>query len=144
MLFRRENPPAGLGLLEPEHVPDERPSSLLGLEAPREAAPADADGVLESDGAAELVPGVPHLMQQLQDDLARSRIREAFWMSVATHLVILIVLLFSPKLLPQHVLVPLRTSQLMQDRQLTYLALPKDRQPPAPQAPKTNVISDKN
>src|SRR5205807_8208786 len=34
---------------------------------------------------------VPHLLIQLQDDLARSRRREAAWISIITHLVLIIL-----------------------------------------------------
>ena len=36
---------------------------------------------------------VPHLLIQLQDDLQRSRKREAIWISIIVHLVLFIVLL---------------------------------------------------
>lgn len=88
---------------------------------------------------------VPHLLIQLQDDLARARQREAFWISVASHLVALFLLLFAPKFLPQGSgVVVITPADLLRDRELTYLAMPHDRQPPAPAPPKTNVISDKD
>jgi TonB family protein len=59
----------------------------------------------------------PVLVFQLQDDLARSRLREAFWISVIFHLVLI--------------------------RQLTYLDLPHDMQKPN-RRPQTNNISDKD
>src|SRR5215469_8187276 len=40
----------------------------------------------------ELDARVPHLLIQLQDDLARSRRREAVWISVIAHLVLFIAL----------------------------------------------------
>jgi hypothetical protein len=39
----------------------------------------------------------PALLVQLQDDLSRSRQREAFWISVVVHLVLVIVVVNSPK-----------------------------------------------
>ncbi len=87
---------------------------------------------------------VPHLIFQLQDDLARSRQREAFWMSVTTHAVAIILLLTSPKWMPSPRAIVLTTpAELLRDRQLTYLSMPKDAQPPVA-TPKTNIISDKN
>jgi TonB family protein len=84
---------------------------------------------------------VPHLMVQLQDDLSRSRLREAFWISVVTHLLALIALYFSPKLIPVRI-VPIRPAADLRNEQLTYLNLP--RSTPAEAPPKTNNISDQN
>ena len=42
----------------------------------------------------------PHLLIQLEDDLERSRMREAFWISVFVHLMVVILLVFSPKIFP--------------------------------------------
>ena len=89
---------------------------------------------------------VPHLLIQLQDDLARSRRREAAWISIIAHL-LLAILLFSPlfdmirKGLGFHsvIVVPLNT----QDKNATFLALPPDLQKPA-HKPNTNVMSDKD
>jgi TonB family protein len=146
VFFSRDNSPSSLGLLEHEPAPRER-SGVLDLRA--EERPQEQEELPFSERmperGGERVPEhyVPHLMLQLQDDLARSRQREAFWMSVATHLVALILVLFAPKILPQRAVRLLTPSQMLQDHQLTYLALPKDQRPPtAP--PKTNIISDKN
>ena len=94
----------------------------------------------------ELDARVPHLLIQLEDDLARSRRREAAWMSIIAHL-ILAILLFSPlfdmirKSLGFHsvVVVPVNT----QDKNTTFLALPPDLQKPS-RKPNTNVMSDKD
>jgi TonB family protein len=88
---------------------------------------------------------VPHLLIQLQDDLARSRKREAAWISIIVHLVLAIVLLnfkFIEKFIPFHsvVVVPLNTNH---DKDVTFLALPPDLQKP-PRKPKTNIMSDKD
>lgn len=87
---------------------------------------------------------VPHLLIQLQDDLARSRKREAVWLSVIVHLVLLILLWnfkYIEKLIPIHtaVVVPLN----MNKDNTTFLALPPDLQK-APRRPNTNVLSDKD
>ena len=39
----------------------------------------------------------PALLIQLQDDLSRSRQREAFWISVVVHLILVILIVMSPK-----------------------------------------------
>lgn len=88
---------------------------------------------------------VPHLLIQLQDDLARSRKREAIWISVIVHLVLTIVLWnfkLIERFLPIHsaVVVPLN---LNKDKDVTFLALPPDAQKLL-QKPKTNVMSDKD
>jgi hypothetical protein len=92
----------------------------------------------------ELDSRVPHLLVQLQDDLARSRKREAIWISVIVHLVLFIVL-WNFKLIEGHlwhsvVVVPV---DAMKDKNTTFLALPPDLQKPA-RKPNTNVLSDKD
>ena len=94
----------------------------------------------------ELDARVPHLLIQLQDDLARSRRREAAWISIIAHLV-LAILLFSPlwnviqRAMGWHsvAVVPLNKS----DKDVTFLALPPDLQKPT-RRPNTNVMSDKD
>jgi TonB family protein len=87
---------------------------------------------------------VPHLLIQLQDDLQRSRKREAAWISVIVHLLVFMVLVYLPwieKNVWHHVVVvPVDTSQ---NKNLTYLALPPDMQKAA-RRPNTNIASDKN
>ena len=88
---------------------------------------------------------VPHLLIQLQDDLQRSRWREALWVSIIVHLV-LIMVLWNFKLIEKYIpyrtvlVVPLDTTK---DKQVTFLALPPDAQKLA-QKPKTNILSDKD
>jgi TonB family protein len=87
----------------------------------------------------------PHLLIQLEDDLERSRMREAFWISVVVHLMVVILLVFSPKLFPGMRGVELNSpADLMRNQQMTYLDLPPDMQKAPKVAPKTNVLSDKN
>jgi len=94
----------------------------------------------------ELDARVPHLLVQLQDDLARSRKREAAWISIIFHLVLGIVL-WNFKLiearLPWHPLVVLKTNDPLANKDLTFLALPPDAQK-APHRPNTNIASDKD
>lgn len=91
----------------------------------------------------ELDARVPHLLVQLQDDLERSRKREAVWLSIIVHLILIIGLWnfkFIEKLIPIHsvAVVPLN-----KDQNTTFLALPPDLQKPA-RKPNTNVMSDKD
>src|ERR1700737_4110947 len=87
---------------------------------------------------------VPHLLIQLQDDLARSRRREAAWISIITHLVLIVLLAkldFFEKYLPWHSVVGVKKSSNMKD--LTFLELPPDLQK-LQKRPNTNIASDKN
>jgi TonB family protein len=88
---------------------------------------------------------VPHLLIQLQDDLERSRWREAIWISIIVHLVLAIVLWnfnLIEKTLGWHtvVVVPIDANK---DKNVTFLALPPDLQKPT-RRPNTNIASDKD
>jgi TonB family protein len=88
---------------------------------------------------------VPHLLIQLQDDLARSRKREAFWISVIVHILLLIVVFkfdFIQQYIPWHrvVAVPVSSNH---DKNVTFLTLPPDAQKLA-KKPNTNILSDKD
>ncbi len=81
---------------------------------------------------------VPHLLIQLQDDLARSRRREAIYISIIVHATIILLLYFG-KYLPHPVVARNPTS----GKDLTFLELPPDLQKLQPK-PNTNIASDKN
>jgi TonB family protein len=88
---------------------------------------------------------VPHLLVQLQDDLERSRRREAVWISVIVHLLIFIMLWqmkLIEKYVPWHhavaIAIPANTN-----KDITYLALPPDAQK-ITRKPNTNIASDKD
>jgi TonB family protein len=88
---------------------------------------------------------VPTILVQLQDDLSRSRKREAFWMSVVVHLVVVILIWNSPKFakyFPSRTLV-VSPKDWSKQKDLTYLELPPDAQKVA-KRPNTNKISDKD
>ncbi len=90
---------------------------------------------------------VPHLLIQLQDDLARSRRREAAWISIIFHLV-LIIFIVKFEALEKHfpwmhsIAVAVRTNPL-EGKSVTFLALPPDAQK-VTQKPRTNIIGDKD
>src|ERR1700693_903312 len=89
---------------------------------------------------------VPALLIQLQDDLSRSRQREAFWISVVVHLAIIILAVNSTRfenLLHRRSVIMVSPDDLMRQKELTYLELPPDEQK-LTQRPKSNVISDKD
>jgi hypothetical protein len=88
---------------------------------------------------------VPHLLIQLQDDLSRARKREALWLSVILHLLVIILLWNSEKLMG---LLPHRTLNLAmtnadQAKDATFLELPPDAQK-LTRRPDAKVISDKD
>src|SRR5450755_1773640 len=89
---------------------------------------------------------VPHLLIQLQDDLSRARKREALWLSVILHLMVIILLWNSEKLMA---LLPHRTVDLAMStnadhaKDATFLELPPDEQK-LTRRPDAKVISDKD
>ncbi|HZP17647.1 MAG TPA: TonB C-terminal domain-containing protein, partial [Terriglobales bacterium] len=86
----------------------------------------------------------PTLLIQTKDDLARARKREAFWMSLFVHSILLLVIVNSPKFekyFPHSAVMLAKSGN--ENRNLTFLELPPDAQKPA-QPPKTNVMSDKS
>jgi len=84
----------------------------------------------------------PTLLIQARDDLARSRKREAFWMSVVAHILLILLILNADKF---EKYLPHRTVMLVHNSRdnATFLELPSDLQKPV-QPPKTNIMSDKN
>ena len=87
---------------------------------------------------------VPHLLIQLQDDLARSRRREAAWISIITHLILIILIANIErfdKYLPWHSAVPAKN--LTNGKDVTFLELPTDLQK-LQHKPNTNIASDKD
>jgi TonB family protein len=88
---------------------------------------------------------VPHLLIQLQDDLARSRRREAAWISIITHLILIILIVNFTKFekyIPFYRRAPLRM-EATKDKDVTFLTLPPDAQKIL-RKPNTNIASDKN
>lgn len=86
----------------------------------------------------------PHLLIQLQDDLARSRLREAFWISVVAHLLVIITIAAAPKYFPFHRMIAVRSADdLLRDRQATFIELPADEQKVTAR-PNSKFLSDKD
>src|SRR5438874_500480 len=85
----------------------------------------------------------PVLLIQLQDDLSHSRLREAFWISLIVHLLLVIGVVNAPRLFPQHSFALVTPGDLMKQRELTYLEMPPDAEKNIPK-PNTDIISDKN
>jgi len=114
------------------------PKTILPQDPPVEGGVPSAD--LPPDPHLEL-----HLLiSELQDENARSRLREALWISIILHLVVLFTIRVAPKYLfhPRPTVVavsPLSPNE----KELTFLQLPKDRQQ-ITKKPDTNKISDKD
>src|SRR5271154_4056727 len=89
---------------------------------------------------------VPHLLIQLQDDLSRARKREAAWLSVILHLLVVILLWNSDRLigLLPHRTIPLELrTDADRGKDATFLELPPDEQK-ATRRPDSKIISDKD
>jgi len=94
---------------------------------------------------------VPRLLLHLQDDLTRSRRREAAWLSVIVHLLVIILFVNQPRIegfyrrvfLHQQPVMSVSVQDLLRQKELTYIELPPDLQKIA-KRPDTNVISDKD
>jgi len=73
-----------------------------------------------------------------EEDIVTSyRRREAAWISLVTHAVIIALLLFAPRWTGSPVIVPINQKQ-----QTTFITLPEDQL--KVKAPKTDIVSDKN
>jgi len=94
---------------------------------------------------------VPQLLLHLQDDLTRARRREAAWLSVIVHLLVIILFVNQPKIegfyrrvfLHQQPVMALTIPDLVQKRELTVLELPPDAQKVI-KRPNTDIRSDKD
>ena len=84
----------------------------------------------------------PVLLEQLQEDLTRSRFREGLWISLVVHLVLLIMVYTAPRWMPRHTVLVMSEADLMRQRDLTYLEMPKDLERAKPS--QSDIISDKD
>jgi TonB family protein len=87
----------------------------------------------------------PKLLIQLQDELSRSRQREAFWISLLVHIVVGALFWVVPyflQFLPHHPTMDVK-NPWMQERDATFIELPTDAQR-ITKRPETNIISDKD
>lgn len=118
----------------------------IPLEPPTERLPEQGDLFDAStwESAYREIDDFPTLLIQARDELARSRKREAFWISLVAHIVLLLLIVNFQKFekyLPQRAVMLVHTSR--DNDKLTFLSLPPDAQK-AVTPPKTNVMSDKN
>ena len=94
---------------------------------------------------------VPQLLLHLQDDLTRSRKREAAWLSVIVHLFVIILFVNQPRIegfyrrvfLHQQPVMSVSVQDMLKRKELTYLELPPDVQK-LTKRPSTDAISDKD
>jgi len=89
---------------------------------------------------------VPHLLVQLQDDLSRARKREAAWLSVILHLLVVILLWNSDRiaaLLPHRTVALAISTDVDREKDATFLELPPDEQK-LTRRPDAKVLSDKD
>jgi len=101
----------------------------------------DPDGRRRAGTDSEPIPVV---LLELQDKLSRSRVREAFWLSVMVHLFAIIAVSTMPHWMPGGYKVTLiNPSEMFKNQDQTFLALPPDLQK-LTEKPKTNVLSDKD
>jgi len=112
------------------------------------ARPAEGGDLYDArywESAYREIVEAPALLIKLQDDLAEARRREAFWISVVVHLIVVLLIVNSQKLagfLPRQTVVAV-SPELSNQKDLTYLELPPDEQKVA-KRPNTNIISDKD
>jgi TonB family protein len=119
--------------------------------APPEKPQAEQLGLYDAEGwetayrdVDDDAARVPHLLIQLQDDLARSRRREAVWISIIVHMVLIVFMLkieWLEKYLPWHSAVVAKNLTNFKDA--TFLELPPDLQK-VPHKSTSNIISDKD
>jgi|SRR5579863_3315095 len=124
-------------------IPPTRPASSRKPPRPEGGSLYDAR---YWESAYREIDAAPSLLLQLQDDLSRSRRREAFWLSVAAHLVVVLLIVNSQnlaRLMPRQTVGVMAPSVVPQDKELTFLELPPDAQK-VTKRPDTNIISDKN
>ncbi len=89
---------------------------------------------------------VPALLVQLQDEVSKSRKREAYWISIIVHLCLILLIANSTrlaKLLPHRPVMVVSPNDLLHQKDLTYLELPPDAQKIVKHTD-TNIISDKD
>jgi TonB family protein len=111
--------------------------------APRPPEATDLYDANHWESAYRHMHDFPTLLIQVQDDLARSRKREALWISLFAHTLLLLLIINLPRLekyLPQRAVMRVHTSR--DNQPITFLEAPPDAQ--KAQRPDTNKISDKN
>jgi TonB family protein len=125
-------------------IPFQDPVAPPEKPQPEQLGLYDAQGWETAYRALDDDARVPHLLIQLQDDLARSRRREAVWISIIVHIVLIFFMLkieWLEKYLPWHSVVVAKNLTNLKDA--TFLELPPDLQK-LPHKSTSNIISDKD
>src|SRR5215475_1238424 len=117
----------------------------IPLEPPTEHLPEQGDlfDAQTWESAYREMHDFPTLLIQTRDELARSRKREALWMSLFVHAVLIILIILSPKFekyLPHRAVMLIHPGR--DSEKVTFMELPPDAQRIKP--PKTDITSDKN
>jgi len=117
----------------------------IPLEPPTEHLPEQGDlfDAQTWESAYREMHDFPTLLIQTRDELARSRKREALWMSLFAHAVLIILIILSPKFekyLPHRAVMLIHPGR--DNEKITFMELPPDAQRIKP--PKTDITSDKN
>jgi TonB family protein len=108
-------------------------------------------GISTLERETDRTPALPddddlHLVVQLEalrDENSRSRLREALWISIILHMIVLFSVKELPRFLPKEEVRLLTPEQQLKERELTYIEQPPDTQK-IEQPPDTAKISDKN
>jgi TonB family protein len=114
---------------EHQQSPNPRPNQANGLRTP----------ALPDMSAEEF----HFLISELRDENSRSRWREAIWISIIVHLLLLFTIREAPKLWPTRQVTLVESPDILKNRQLTYLDSPPDLQK-LTRKPDTDKMSDKN
>src|SRR5271166_1458382 len=98
------------------------------------------------ESAYREIDQAPTLLLHLQDEVTRTRRREAFWISVVVHLMVVLLIVNSDRLaslMPRRSVVVANPNLTPHDKDVTFLELPPDEQK-LTKRPNTNIISDKD
>ena len=117
----------------------------IPLEPPTQQVPEQGDlfDAQTWESAYREMHDFPTLLIQARDELARSRKREALWISLFVHAVLIILILNFPKFekyLPHRAVMLIHPGR--DSEKLTFMEMPPDAQKIKP--PKTDITSDKN
>src|SRR5262245_830145 len=97
----------------------------------------------DRSGSIDLESHLIVQIDELRDENARSRLREALWISIIFHLIVLFSIRQIPRWWPTQQVTLQSQQELLKERQLTYIEQPADKQR-VEKPPQTNKISDKN
>src|SRR5262245_44595620 len=97
----------------------------------------------ERSGANDLESHLIVQIDELRDENSRSRLREALWISIIFHFIVLFSIRQIPHWWPTEQVKLQSQAELLKQRELTYIEQPPDKQR-VEKPPQTDKISDKN